>query len=931
MEAYLKGGNRALLDVETGTVVSVDPSVADQYLEQGDGAGGAYLPLSQPELDDRIMQAKASTLGGQATAFTQSVAEGLYNTVQAGARLGLGTNGQAAQAGLTAEQMDAQMQSQEEARQAVIQNNALSLASGELAKAKAVDDGKTQSEAQEEWQRAINEKEYEQQLLTEANPLTSTAGTIIGESLPWLLTPVGAGAAGGAARLLGGTETALGRFAAGKIGKYAIEGAIEGGLQNTVAAVADPDSDAQDILASFGMGAALGGGMGAVFGAGSKAAEALGGKFGRLAKAEKELADIDKSASSNANLANFDAARKLDETINSAALDLQPKMTEAASLIRDVKNIVVDATEKRAAIRDLLGDLTTDEARIAAAKKVTSDAWADMSSDFFEPIAANQRISGAARTKVKTFGREIDNLYNDLEKTKDLADVHSVADRFKRTSQKEIVSLQNWMRQAQSAGKLDSLEVSLIENQVTKAKDIQAKVLASLENPAIYGEQAAAAQKSVNAIFTDGGISARKAMHKQFFRDTGETSWDTGYRQYEMDAGKMSTLLRSLGRAEGDTAERAMSEYLAKEGPLLDEIAKHYSLDDATRTKLAQAKAIMSDVSSSFSAVRTAKEQADAYAREAEKEAIMSPLAGSGLTSSGAIIGSMIGGGPVGAALGSMVGIAAQAALRPTAVTKLKAAIREAAGNFNENYTQRFGQWISGGAKQIDPAIASLKKVLAPNATKRRIVTRAAVAAFLGDHETIPEAMETRKRQTAELNPMQVADDLYHKGLPVQTAIAAGEVTARSKEFLQSITPTYRRPGGLRAGVVIPPTALEQQRYIDAWSAISNPSSVVADVMNGVASPVQVEALKSVYPKVHANLVRTAMKALDSADINGIRIPLHKADSIAMLLGIQDGGSFSDNVSDSISSSIQSSKQQPASNSIQSSTPKASPAQEFFA
>lgn len=930
-DAFLKGGRRALLDTTTGQVVSVDPSVADSYLQAGDATGKTYAPLSQEELDDRIMRAKADTLGGQATALGQGVAEGLYNTVQAAARLGVGTNGQAAMAGLTAEQMDAQMQQQEQARQAVIQNNALSLASGEAAQARALDAGKTQTEAAIERQRAIDAKSYEQQVLEETNPLTSTAGTIIGESLPWLLAPIGPGAAGGAARLLGGSETALGRFAAGKVGKYAIEGAIEGGLQNATSAVADPDSDAQDILASFGMGAALGGGMGATFGLGSKAAEALGGKFGRLARAEKELADIEKTVQPDAKLANFDAARKLDETINQAALDLQPKLTEAASLIRDVKNVVIDATEKRDAIKGLMGDIVDDPTRIASAKKITSDAWADMSSEFFEPINGNSRISGAAKTKVKTFGREIDNLYNELEGAANLADAHSIADRFKRTSQKEISSLQQWMRQAQQQGKLDSLEVSLVENQIAKAKSIQERVRSSLEDPLIYGEQAASAQKSVNAIFTDGGISSRKAFHKQFFRDTGETSWDTGYRQYEMDAGKMSTLLRSLGRAEGDTAERAMTDYLAKEGPLLDEIAKHYSLDDATRAKLVSAKATLEDVQNSFSAVRTAKEQADAYAREAEREAIMSPLASTGMPMAGAVIGSVVGGGPVGAAVGSALGAVAQVALRPTAVTKLRAAIREAAGNFSENYTQRFGQWVAGGAGKVDPAIASLKKVLAPNATKRRMVTRAAVAAFLGDHESMPDAMETRKRQAAELDPMQVADDLYHRGVPIQTALAAGNTVATGKEFLQSVTPSYRRPGGLRPGVVIPPTALEQQRYVDAWSAISNPESVVADVMSGTASPVQVEALRAVYPKVHANLVRTATKALESADMNGIRIPLHKADSIAMLLGLPESGSFSDQLSDSISNSMANSSQQPAPNAAPSQPVRTSPSQEFFA
>ena len=244
-----------------------------------------------------------------------------------------------------------------------------------------------------------------------------------------------------------------------------------------------------------------------------------------------------------------------------------------------------------------------------------------------------------------------------------------------------------------------------------------------------------------------------------------------------------------------------------------------------------------------------------------------------------------------------------------------------------------FGNWIASGAKTLKGANSFIPNVNLSSEGKRKIITRAATAVFLGDHENTNEALETRKRQVDELDPMKTADDLYARGLPLNTAIAAGETVARSKEYLQSITPAYRRAGGLMPGVVIAPTSFEKQQYIDAFSAISEPSSVVADVMNGMASPTQVQALKHVYPKIYDNMKRTAMKALDVADLNGIRISLHKIDNIALVLGLGESGSFNDSTSNAIVSALSQQNQAvPSTNNISASNNNnnQNPSKEFF-
>jgi hypothetical protein len=144
----------------------------------------------------------------------------------------------------------------------------------------------------------------------------------------------------------------------------------------------------------------------------------------------------------------------------------------------------------------------------------------------------------------------------------------------------------------------------------------------------------------------------------------------------------------------------------------------------------------------------------------------------------------------------------------------------------------------------------------------------AALAAFLGEHDSLAQAFAARREalETLQSDPMRFVDSLTEQlgSIADQAPELHSQLTAKAYEiasFLQTKMPPQRgqsvtRPRGL------PPSALEQRTFALYYSAATDPSTALADAHSGRLRHEQVEALREVWPDVYQSLRNETLLAM---------------------------------------------------------------------
>jgi len=734
----------------------------------------------------------------------------------------------------------------------------------------------------------------ENKAMAEANPLTEMGGHMVGEiaGLKGFGIAKAAGAASGLAK--------------GAIARGAIGAGVEGAGLGTIGAMEDPDASAEHVLASGALGALIGAGTGTVF---SAAGRGLSKVFGKASALEDTVAnpenfsrakDIYNSAVSVASktpkeileeVGPFGARRAeaeaashgLEETINKQALEMQPLITKVDENVDAITRRVRDSLMKKESLAEIAGKDFETPTRTAAAKGLVHGAYNDtvpqlQAIEDFE--AANPEVRIPAQTR-----RELNALRSELEDAVDQSngqstraiDNWSLANGIKQKLDTVVKGLRTDTRRLSG-----SISSNQSRNMLEIAKGLQVaadNTRESLMSEQLWGKAVAGAQRDVNEIWSGGAISAMKRFGKNFMRDTGEEHYFRGGNIFENDPAQTAKSLRSLGTPEGWLSETAMSDYINHAGKLIDTIGEKYGVEGGEKALINETKAQLTELKARFGSVKDKADLAKKYERMLGIEE-----KNKGIANSLPLLGGVLG-GPVGAGLG----VAARGLMQPGALAHGLSEMARATERVHA-VTAGVQTWLAKGAGVVS------------SPGRNRVLTSAALHVWSRKGKTDRETYQERATTVANADLASVGPHV--EGLPPDVQAAAGGATARALQYLQALLPA--KAGGptlMNPSRSIVAAVPEQQKFAKAWATVVDPTSAIRDLKRGQLSPIQVQALKTVYPRIYDDVRLSALQGIAQADASGNAIPLHTRQQLSLLLDL--GGAAQPAFSDQMVGIIQ--------------------------
>lgn len=246
-------------------------------------------------------------------------------------------------------------------------------------------------------------------------------------------------------------------------------------------------------------------------------------------------------------------------------------------------------------------------------------------------------------------------------------------------------------------------------------------------------------------------------------------------------------------------------------------------------------------------------------------------LVGKGLKYALGAVG--LGHGPVGA----VAGAAAGEYLAPKIAGAIRAPIEKALEGVTVDGTRAVLQNLTRSATtQIQTAGRALTNgaVRSAQATIRTIgqpTMSVGIARFMGDHDSVRGAYAEKRAILEKLqsNPQLLVDEMAENlGSLSETApqlhSALVAKTFQAVSFIRSKMPatigaSLSSPSG------VPPSQLAVRQFALYYTAATDPSSVVEDVKNNRVRAEQMEALRTVWPEVYADLKSSVLDGLNSS------------------------------------------------------------------
>jgi len=731
-----------------------------------------------------------------------------------------------------------------------------------------------------------------EQGLAAANPVAAGVGEVGGQ-----LVMAGAGGITAASRALAG------RVAAGSaLGRAAVATGLEGGALGAAQATEDPEADAQHVVAGGALGFMLGVGIGA---AGHAASSALGKVFGRAggeamwdsftAKASgapKELVREFGVSNPEARKAAIDAVAHFDRYAEETAFKMQNTARDLTSTVDDVLEQVRSSTLKREGIAKLMGsELEHDVFANRTAASVLKNAG-DMYSDALAGIDRDAMADTLAplRRKLDSTDTWLQKQINAVADAPDLSSKHALINETKQDLDKVVKSL----RKSSQNKNLFHSDAELVQDVSDRILNVSDELRQSLESPRIWGEKAAAAQREVNAGWYEGGVDAMNAFGDAFERNTGRTDFTTGRTIYDADATKFKAAVSGWGKTSSDVSERAMQDYIKNMRRMLDSVDKRYDLVDSkltsldtARTKLTELEKIYQESSKHIGMVNRWKELGS-YNRAGNA------------TLTGAIVGGGL--GPLGA-VGAAVGGAFSAAANPTGAAAnlanqlLSGSVGKARQRVDAMFTSKITKWIESGGKASSAA--------------RLGVVSAAVSSFRGKYRSDDEATKQRLSALDSADVSQIGE--HAPDMPADVAMQAGSVAQSAVDYLRAQVPAYMTSPSLIRSVREPVMSRpDQVQFARVWGTVTDPGNAAKDLVAGRLTQAQVDAVRTVYPRIYDQMRDSAVTALGARNYGGEQLPTQMRQQLAMLLDLGDAGDpvLTGDASDRVASAVAESREQ---------------------
>jgi len=703
----------------------------------------------------------------------------------------------------------------------------------------------------------------------EANPFASGVGTLGGQL-------IGGGGVMGAGKLAGGLVA--GRVASAGVAA-ATEGAIWGGSQATEdAAIADVPLTAGKMLASMGLGAFLGGGIGLTAGAiGRRLAGSSGiadDVAGRLGGKADDVAEAAAGGPAAAGRVADDAAQAAPRpTAGRVADDVagQPSVSAAAD---DVVN------------GDRVIDWLTDFRDESVFKAVTNTRPADvvkLRKQYGLTRNAVKEVSDTLRTYEDDAGNK---LFQTLGKTEDYAPK---------------------LRQAvdETGAKIGALRKRVDDLASPDIKSILAKI-----------DDEVIAPLQLSDDMTERAMAERLKGEMDAFRPTGDAANDNaslpaGYLRLDRFRQKIGGRA-GYGSALKTESEAAYSKQLQKLERAIDSELDETAKGVLTGEELTEYLGLQK-TNRALRSARDISELRTGHNVGMRTFGMSDNQAGQ----AGAVIGTLMTGGVGGLAIGaaSMVGnkllrtygrgVAATVADRLSTSLDRKIAAR-IDGFFRTSInSQAFDLAIDKGIARINSegvrAAAAEGVAAATGAAKSgtRRAARAVSSAFMGKETTVAAAYEKRVAEVRQAN------NNFGQGVREAVATKLGDMPSTAPKLTMAITNGATRalnylatqipgaaekPSPLQPGKKIPISEYEMAKFARVYAAVDNPLTVLDDLERGKVTFEQVDAIKAAWPEVYEDIRKHVLERIIMQDVKGKPLSYNAKAQLDIFLSLNGAG-----------------------------------------
>jgi len=470
--------------------------------------------------------------------------------------------------------------------------------------------------------------------------------------------------------------------------------------------------------------------------------------------------------------------------------------------------------------------------------------------------------------------------------TASAADVNAAANSIKQEAQKIVTSLGDT---ATSGGASGEAKRYARETAQAFESNVQEPLRLHLEDETVWGV-AGKGQKEINQrwvnLLGERGVLTR--FQDELF-GKGSKAYMSRRPYLFADTGKIKSWLSSAGTAAGETRQAMVRDAVDAIDDLATTIGKYHEMGPGQAKQLEALQSASKRMRSALADV----DKTVSVANEIEHGIVGADKSGLGqLVSPGALAatGAFLA-GPLGALAGTGIGMLA----RPGAAMTARQAIESVAGRFGAKTTGAASGWIKD-------VVGATKRTVERGANAVAKGTRplvpAAVAQFIGKSKDLDSAYEQKLDELiqAQRDPEKLINSLVKAtgNLAEVEPRLASALFGKSQAAIQflaskapagTLDPTALQPN--RKAVV---SDLDKKRFARVWMAVEKPETVLADLRRGVATPDQIDALRTVHPETYQAIRETVVNALASADAKGVRLPLAVRSQLDLLLDLGGAG-----------------------------------------
>lgn len=745
--------------------------------------------------------------------------------------------------------------------------------------------------------------------LRKYNPMASTVGELTGAVAPL----VASGGSSGAASLLSkagtlprlvagaGAKTAAGAAAtlgagtiARRAGAAAAGAAVEGGLWGagqalTEAALEEQPLTVDKIITHMGYGALVGGAFGGATTAGVDLIGALGRNATRTSKKilGKAVADIKAKIETSGKgkigieatldpvdesvLKKYTTYMRADEVGQKARKAAKLGETQRASASRKMAAMADEQGQLNGDVYDFFrGEKKTDFMRQAVPEENTGRAVAEANNILNEARMAAKRMGAKMSRKatreipelddaqgtqvVRDFARLINSAENELNRAIGRGEsvggeVYIILDRFKRNVGSKFAKPGRYlsMEDESRAGMFREFYNDVVQPR--------------LEDAAVWGDDAADAQKAINKAVTrwlKNDPEFQSDFARRLAKGGGDYGWDPRYR-VKPDA--VENYFNNLGKTNADIPGEHLREQIAAQLEVAETVSKYVDLDSATAAKVAKmrdnASAMLKLIDDTEVNIAHANNLRDLAAGKVEELRGFGPMA---MPSAQKLSANLV-----------FTWSAAE-----TAAAKVESSIKATVSEYTRS--------ARGSALKLSE---KTKRVMAPS-----VVTILNSAKFDDDKphgKTKREAFRFRSNELARVvaDPEawtrrvaeHTADIGGHSGTATQVALRL----VHGAHFLYEKMPKDPRPQTLGHMAEWNPSDAEIDKFSRYYEAVVNPLSVLEHLKRGTLTMQHTEALQVVYPSLYERIVG---ELAESVSMAGERLRYRDRVQLSVLFGV---------------------------------------------